>query len=56
MAKRKKISKIDILPNWQQTMSVYTFVLINGNDEGKKEAVKYLMDLGKRLDQIKFKG
>lgn len=56
MAKRRKISKINLLPNWRQAMSVYTFVLINGNEEGRKDAVKYLMDLAQRLDEIKFKG
>ena len=43
--------KIDISPNFQESMRIYIMVLMNGTPEGQREAADELMDLAKQLDE-----
>lgn len=46
-----KMQYINIKPSWQYAMSVYIMGLTQGNEEGKKQAAKALMELAKQLDE-----
>lgn len=51
----KETIDIDMTPTWEVAARIYTMTMINGTDEGKREATEELVKMGKMVDELQKK-
>tara|TARA_R100001015_G_C4633966_1_gene199651 strand:- start:2906 stop:3127 length:222 start_codon:yes stop_codon:yes gene_type:complete len=50
-----EIETVDLTPTWEYAARIYTMAMINGTDEGKREATEELVKMGKLVDDLQKK-